>query len=739
MKALNFSKILGQSKAARSVRLVLAAPALVMTIGLAQAGTSASTTETPAEPAAASNWIGFTVGGAFVSGNDAGMQRRTQTNGDFYGGIDTFQFSQALSKSTTLTIDGHALPGLEDYEGNINVTKTDLGYIKAGYKQFRTWYDGSGGYLTGQQYSLPVGGDEMSVDRGEFSFEAGLRMENVPEVTFSYKHAFRNGNKDSLTWGEGIPSNIANVYKTAPASWGLDEKTDTFELDVEHTLGNTDLGLGLVYEHGSYTDTRVNTRGYVTTTPPAKSSNAFRTVSQTDDYTTDLFAGNVHSVTRFCDNLWLSVGLAYNSMDTDTEGGSRSFAYYPGGPLANSRGGDMFYTNMQGGGQVDQFIGNLNLMWVPVPDLTITPSLRYEHEDQSATNSVATYKILVKPIVYSVPSYSADTDMNDTVGALDIRYKGVPDWVFYAKGQWGREDEDVKWLNTSYADPVNRDSLYNDVQIDEQEYTVGANWYPCSGLNFSLQGLYAERNQSFAPTAYDNPAGTVGLQGLVPLMAEHDTQIDDVNLRVTWRPLSNLSFVTRYDYSQTNYSNQGLNWSGSAGTGVDSLNASNRGYFTFPQIDSGITTSNILSESVTWSPLARLYMQGTASWVSAETNSTFTGVTGSDNDYVTGCLTAGYAIDDKTDITGSLTYYGARNYSAYAAPVPAAGAYMGYGLNTQEYGVSLTLTRMLTPNMVWNLRYAFMTSQTDGTLQDQSGGKNDFSAQMVSTGLQVRF
>jgi hypothetical protein len=51
--------------------------------------------------------------------------------------------------------------------------------------------------------------------------------------------------------------------------------------------------------------------------------------------------------------------------------------------------------------------------------------------------------------------------------------------------------------------------------------------------------------------------------------------------------------------------------------------------------------------------------------------------------------------------------------------------------------VSLTLNRMLTPNMVWNLRYGFITSQTDG--DDQTGGYNDFTAQMVSTGLQIRF
>jgi hypothetical protein len=39
--------------------------------------------------------------------------------------------------------------------------------------------------------------------------------------------------------------------------------------------------------------------------------------------------------------------------------------------------------------------------------------------------------------------------------------------------------------------------------------------------------------------------------------------------------------------------------------------------------------------------------------------------------------------------------------------------------------------------MIWNMRYAFITSNTDAP--DQTGGYNDFDAHMISTGLQFRF
>jgi len=101
-----------------------------------------------------------------------------------------------------------------------------------------------------------------------------------------------------------------------------------------------------------------------------------------------------------------------------------------------------------------------------------------------------------------------------------------------------------------------------------------------------------------------------------------------------------------------------------------------------------------------------------------------------DNDYLTCGVSAGYAIDDRTDITASYNYYGTSNYSLVANS-------MGYGLNTDENVFSLTLTRAITDNMVWNLSYSYINSNTDGN--DQSGGFNDFEANMISTGLQIRF
>ena len=735
MKPIRFSKVLAQSKILRSLSIALVAPAIVMTMTSAQAGTTSAPAETSSSEAA--NWIGFTIGGAFVSGDQAGMMRRTQTNGDFYGGIESLQYTKALNSSTTLTLDGHALPGLEDYEGNLTLTKNDVGYIKTGYKQFRTWYDGKGGYLDGAMYQsgVPAWGDELSIDRGQFYIEAGLRMDKLPEITFSYKHDFRNGQKDSLTWGEGVPTQTnvvpasTNQYKLAPSFWDIDEKVDTFELNAEHTLGNTDLGLGLVYEHTGYTNVLTNTRGYLDSSPPApaSSTNAYREVSQTNESSTDLFAGNIHSVTRFNDNVWLSAGFAYDSIDNNTDGYRSINSSTPTYTGSTTRAET--YRNMVGDGDLSEITGNLSLMWVAVPDLTLTPSLRYEHKDQTGSSSLTYYLPQTPSTILGYPSQVSDTQTDDTLGALDIRYTGLANWVLFTKGQWGQINENIKWADTTAANGIPRATLYKDIQIDERDYSLGANWYPTHGLSFAVEGLYSERDQALDPfgngiNGTGSGSNVVGSQGgsMNPVILEHDTQLYDFNLRMTWRPLSNLSLVTRYDYGQTEYENKGTSWTPTTGGTIPSG---------LPQIESGKMSSNILSESITWSPTAQFYLQATGSYVWAKTETSFSGITNSDDNYFTGSLSAGYAIDDKTQVTGTFTYYGASNYNAY----PGA---MGYGLNTQEYGASVALTRLINPNVIWSLRYGFYTSNTQYA-PDQSNGASDFTAQMVSTSLQVRF
>jgi hypothetical protein len=376
---------------------------------------------------------------------------------------------------------------------------------------------------------------------------------------------------------------------------------------------------------------------------------------------------------------------------------------------------------MSGGSNVNQFITNLNFMWVPVTDLTITPSLRYENESVDTYSNFRAFN--TNQTWQGLQELGSYTDMDSTTGAIDIRYTGLDNVVLYGKGLWGNENEDV--LREDRILPG--EFLDSDVDIDEQEYVLGANWYAMRNLSFAVQGFHRERDQSLDHEVGNQPKATNaapgGANNFRPIMTEHNVEVDDINLRMTWRPLSNLSLVTRYDYQHSEIENKVLNWSPPAGPDE------------FDIVESGDIMSHILSQSVTWNPMERMYVQGSISWVSSETDTPEQYTGDSDNDYIVGTISSGYSIDAKTEITASYSYYTASNY---VNSVGYTGVdTMGYGLETNQHAISLTLTRLLTENMIWNLRYGFITSNTSDN--DQSGGYNDFDAHMVSTGLQVRF
>src|ERR1044071_1062436 len=150
------------------------------------------------------NWIEIGAGGFFVDGNKSQFQQRHRS-GPVFGGIEDFHYSASLTNKTTLTIDGRALYDNEDYKLRVDLTREKLGYLRFYYSEFRTWYNGDGGFDPASGVWNPLGGDALELDRGEFSFEGGLTQEKKPQLAFKYSHKFRDGEKSSTNWGFAHP------------------------------------------------------------------------------------------------------------------------------------------------------------------------------------------------------------------------------------------------------------------------------------------------------------------------------------------------------------------------------------------------------------------------------------------------------------------------------------------------------------------------------------------------------
>src|SRR3954467_15146927 len=81
------------------------------------------TATTAEEESSATNWVELTIGGLSIAGDEAQFKQEHHSSGDLFGGISDLHYEKTMDKGT-LTVDGHALPQLHDYDVTVNFTQT---------------------------------------------------------------------------------------------------------------------------------------------------------------------------------------------------------------------------------------------------------------------------------------------------------------------------------------------------------------------------------------------------------------------------------------------------------------------------------------------------------------------------------------------------------------------------------------------------------------------------------------
>jgi hypothetical protein len=248
-----------------------------------------------------------------------------------------------------------------------------------------------------------------------------------------------------------------------------------------------------------------------------------------------------------------------------------------------------------------------------------------------------------------------------------------------------------------------------------QKYTVGANWYPMRSMNWDFQYYHKIRQNDYNHIE-DTTPNTPGTFFQYPaFLANQDFTTDDANVRLTLRPCKNVTLVSRYDLQYST---------------VDTLPDATT---LLGSVESARILTHVFAQNITWVPWRRLYLQAGFNYVMSKTDTpadTYTqSVLDAKNNYWNASLTAGFVVDNKTDLQAQYFYYRAfDNYtdnSAFGVP---------YGANAKESAVTATLTRRLRDNIRLALRYGFF-SYRDAA----SGGNNNYDAHLIYSSLQIRF
>jgi hypothetical protein len=737
--------------------------------GKSPAAAAATTTEETTEY---KNWIEFGIGGTTTDGDRAQFEQEHHIVGDeVFGGITDMHYEHGVGEKATLSIDGHALWDISDYDIKVDLSQLNLAYIRGGFTEFRSWYDGNGGFFPHGDVWFPPAFPEMHIDRGDVWFELGLRIPNWPEITIHFSHLFRDGQKDSTIWGDttltGLIVNPAR--KIVPAYRDIDEHRDILAADASKTFGNTDVGIGMRWEHAENDDKLQLERGAGQLPPVVPAPGAQRFITQHEDNTIDDFTGHILSETRFTDNFWFTGGYAYSALSSDLTGTRIIGTHYNsmfGEPILTLQSNDHGFLNLAGISEVNEHVFNSNLFWIPLKDLNVIAGFRYTREDKDSsstfldTNTAAN----VLPFTPTNPKggfhevapipRAADTSdgLNNLAERLELRYTHIQNWLFYAEGEWEEEFGDVHEHEVSGAlvrgVPVSSDqgAMNKDTSLLGQKYTVGATWYPMARLNLAAQYYYkaADYDNDFhselaTPTDVPPPLGAERNQRLIG----QDWTTNDANIRITVRPklpetLGTLSLISRYDFMQSYISGK---WGVSPAGPPPAVTPPPPAIPTGTVLNeewTGMVTSHVISESMTWNPCARFYLQGIGSYVLNQTETpaskinlipnTSPTVVDFRNDYWTVTGAAGYVLDELTDLRADYTFYRANDYfknTRVALP---------YGMGATEHTVTATASRQITKQIRLTLQYHYFNYQ-----DETFGGHNDYEAHSVFSGLQYRF
>ena len=645
-------------------------------------------------------------GGALLDGDRPAFQENTRHNKEGYGGIENFTWSRTTD-ATLLRFDARAIPGDEDYQLTARWEKFDAFYVEANYKQFRTFYDGSGGRFLPRNLAISYFDEALALDRSYFSFEIGTLVPNRPLWRLRYDRTTRDGTKNSLRWGDSNLAGQPFVPRAFIPSYLLvDEERDIITAEVGEQTDTANWKVA-----GRYERTKVHNR-HVARRRALEPQNRYVTMNEGTD--TDLFSGHGFYERIFHENLRASAGGLITSIDTNITG-SKIYGATPNAEysptFAQRQTGDVGYYGLSGGSRMKQYIGNLNVFYHPAKYWIVRPGVKYEHlrrdSDEGHVDTDFGGGAAAPAILRQIETDSRNS-WNEFTEELEVRYLRWAKWTLDARGQWNQGTGNL--VEQSILLPNSTSVLDRETDYDRfgQRYILNASWYIRPGLTLAAQYNYRLKIADYTHLRDSSSNGSRSIDRYPAFIIDQDIASHDGNIRVSWRPKSMLGFVTRYAHQRSTVTST-----------MDGL----------PEIQDGLLTRHVITQTATWNPTPRLYLTGAVSVTYDQLVVPPHRLTmNSDNNYTSASLGAGYALGKVTDLYLDANYYRADNYTDN----PAVTLPLNAGQKLQS--AFLTWVRRHSDRVIYTAKYGYATNR-DGTF----GGLNDFDAHIFYGKVQYKF
>ena len=605
------------------------------------------------------------------------------------GGLERFTLQQVFRNGVSIFGEGRVIVPEEDYALRLEIAKQDVGFIHAGYTQYRKYFDGTGGFFamfTTPPFELD---NDMHLDIGDASIEVGLTLPTWPRIVLGYEHRFKDGEKSLLERGSITEGGVTR--KIFPSFKDIDEEVNIFKAEIDYDLGKVHFGDQFRYENYRTVTARFDQERNLDT-------NTSKTVTVSEQYGHDAIYNTFHAESHINDKVYWSLGYLFANLEGDA-----TFQMFtvPFGPEPFDKN---WFTEAVDIDQVSHVV-NVNAMVGPFKDITFYGGFQAEvTKTDGDTDAVLTEIPFGGP-----PAVSPDavivtridkTGFEETVGA---RYTGIPYTTLYAEGRWTQRSIDQ--FERELEDGVLEFERSTDTGVERQRYTVGFNTTPIRRTTLS-----ARYRRIYRSNDYDHDVDTE--PGYSAFITKQDLTTDQVSAKLTVRPITWIKASLQYQFVATDID-----------TEADTTSPSS--------VTSGNYDANIFTVSVTVTPVSRLYLTGLFSYRDARTSAFDNGIPSVityHGDVYTFIGAAGYVVDSKTDLNVEYLFTRSDNFTDNSA------SGLPLGLDNQRHGFLAVISRRITDHLEVSLRYGFYIYD-----EDSNGGVDDYTAHLVGAGLAFRY
>ena len=124
--------------------------------------------------------VSLTGTGVIVDDDEDQFRQRHRVPNNGFGGVENLYMEWLHGEDVSIKLEGRGIIDANDYLAKIRIEKPEKGYVSAGYREFRTWYDGTGGFFPQNAAIFSIFDENLELDRGEAWFEAGVRAPDAP-------------------------------------------------------------------------------------------------------------------------------------------------------------------------------------------------------------------------------------------------------------------------------------------------------------------------------------------------------------------------------------------------------------------------------------------------------------------------------------------------------------------------------------------------------------------------------